>query len=110
MLRIVFSRLIPAFFQLTTGNLDSVPETIRVQRKDFYNLYRRNLLDASRKDADGFESLRMWAEQLTEEGWNTLLLKPAPGCGLSDCLVFGMISPWQRTVSQSSFGDPFTHF
>ena len=101
----------PVLFQLTSGNLDTVIEAIRVQQKDFYNLYLRSLLDASRKDADGFESLRMWAEQLTEESWNTLLLE-TPGCGMSDCLVFVMTSTLQRTVSQSTnrLGDQFTHF
>ena len=44
----------------------------------------------------------MWTKELIKESWNVLLLKIAPSCGLTDCLVFGMISPWQRKVRRSS--------
>jgi hypothetical protein len=100
-----FASLLADLFdiQLLKNTLSSVPLAIRIERKDFYNRYRKRLLDASQKAPDGFESLEMWAKELIKESWNVLLLKTAPRCGLTDCLVFGMISPWQRKVRKSSF-------
>jgi hypothetical protein len=88
--------------QLLKSTLCSVPLAIRIERKDFYNRFRKRMLDASQKAPDGFECLEMWAKELIKESWNVLLLKTAPSCGLTDCLVFGMISPWQRKVQKSS--------
>jgi hypothetical protein len=93
---------LPVDIQLLKCTRSSLPLAIRIERKDFYNRYRKRFLDAFQKAPDGFESLEMWAKELIKESWNVLLLKTAPSCGLTDCLVFGMISPWQRKVRKSS--------